>query len=166
MAVVINKEKAELEETLNNLMNEINQNQRKLKELDEQLLDNLANCDKDHILENKELVETLQKVKTESKRVATAIENSEVKQEQIKKERREYEEVAKLGSILYFVIIDLSNTNWMYNTSLKQFMELFLKSIDTSRVERKKNEEEDEEEIDTSQRVAQICDALLEIVYK
>jgi hypothetical protein len=45
-------------------------------------------------------------------------------------------------------------------------MELFLKSIDTSRVERKKNEEEDEEEIDTSQRVAQICDALLEIVYK
>jgi dynein heavy chain len=75
LAVVINKEKAELEETLNNLMNEINQNQRKLKELDEQLLDNLANCDNDHILENKDLVETLQKVKPESKRVATAIEN-------------------------------------------------------------------------------------------
>lgn len=100
LAVVINKEKAELEETLNNLMNEINQNQRKLKELDEQLLNNLANCDKDRILEDKELVETLSKVRNESKRVETAIQNSEVKQEQIKKERREYEECAKLGSIL------------------------------------------------------------------
>jgi len=89
LAVVINKEKAELEETLNNLMNEINQNQRKLKELDEQLLNNLANCDKDRILEDKELVDTLSKVRNESKRVETAIQNSEVKQEQIKKERRE-----------------------------------------------------------------------------
>lgn len=51
----------------------------------------------------------------------------------------------------------------MYNTSLKQFMELFLKAIDTSKVERRKGEEEEEEEIDTSQRVQQICDALLEI---
>jgi len=89
LAVVINKEKAELEETLNNLMNEINQNQRKLKELDEQLLDKLANCDKDKILEDKELVETLYKVRTESKRVEITIQNAEVKQEQIKKERRE-----------------------------------------------------------------------------
>lgn len=89
LAVVINKEKAELEETLNNLMNEINQNQRKLKELDEQLLDKLANCDKDNILSDKELVETLYKVKTESKRVEITIQNAEVKQDQIKKERRE-----------------------------------------------------------------------------
>jgi len=55
----------------------------------------------------------------------------------------------------------------MYNTSLKQFMELFLRSIETSKVERKKGgEEEEEEEIDTSQRVQQICDALLETSYK
>jgi len=100
LAVVINKEKAELEETLNNLMTEINTNQKKLKDLDEQLLNNLANCDKDRILEDKELVDTLSKVRNESKRVETAIQNSEVKQEQIKKERREYEEVARLGSIL------------------------------------------------------------------
>jgi dynein heavy chain len=100
LAVVINKEKAELEATLNSLQNEINQNQRRLKELDEQLLNNLANCDKDKILEDKELVDTLSKVRNESKRVEIAITNSLAKQEQIEKERREYEEVAKLGSIL------------------------------------------------------------------
>jgi len=54
----------------------------------------------------------------------------------------------------------------MYNTSLKQFMNLFLKSIEVSKVEKKKGEDEEEEEIDTSMRVIQICDTLLEIVYK
>lgn len=166
LAVVINKEKAELEETLNNLMNEINQNVRKLKELDEQLLNNLANCDKDRILEDKELVDTLSKVRNESKRVETAIANSEVKQVQIKNERREYLQVAKSGSILYFVIIDLANINWMYNTSLKQFMNLFLKSIELSKVEKKVDgEEDDEQEIETSVRVSAICEKLKEIVY-
>lgn len=43
-------------------------------------------------------------------------------------------------------------------------MNLFNKSIDSSKVERKTGEDEEEEEIDTSQRVIQICDALLEIV--
>jgi len=54
----------------------------------------------------------------------------------------------------------------MYNTSLKQFMNLFLRSIEVSKVEKKKGEDEEEEEIDTSMRVIQICDTLLEIVYK
>jgi len=64
------------------------------------------------------------------------------------------------------VIIDLFSINWMYNTSLKQFMQLFIKSIDTSKVERKTGDDEEAEEIDTSQRVIQICDALLKIVYE
>jgi len=45
-------------------------------------------------------------------------------------------------------------------------MNLFLRSIEVSKVEKKKGEEEEEEEIDTSMRVIQICDTLLEIVYK
>lgn len=89
LAVVINKEKAELEENLNQLMSFINANQRNLKALDEQLLNNLANCDKDKILEDKELVKTLSDVRNESKKVETNIHISEVKQEQIKKERQE-----------------------------------------------------------------------------
>lgn len=64
------------------------------------------------------------------------------------------------------MIIDLFSINWMYNTSLKQFMQLFIKSIDTSKVERKTGDDEEAEEIDTSQRVIQICDALLKIVYE
>lgn len=100
LGVVINQEKAELEETLNNLMTEINQNVARLKDLDEKLLDTLANCDKDRILEDKELVDMLSKVKSESKKVETTIKNAEENKIQINKQRKEYEEVARIGSVL------------------------------------------------------------------
>lgn len=54
------------------------------------------------------------------------------------------------------MIIDLGNTNHMYNVSLKQFMKLFLKSIEISKVVKERGEDEEEEEIDTSVRVQQI----------
>jgi dynein heavy chain len=74
--------------------------------------------------------------------------------------------VAVIGSVLYFVVIDLGNTNHMYNVSLKQFMKIFLKSIEISKVIKEKGEEEEEEEIDTSVRVQQIYDMLIEVTYK
>lgn len=64
------------------------------------------------------------------------------------------------------MIIDLGNTNHMYNVSLKQFMKLFLKSIEISKVVKERGEDEEEEEIDTSVRVQQIYDMLIEVVYK
>lgn len=68
--------------------------------------------------------------------------------------------------MLYFVVIDLGNTNHMYNVSLKQFMKLFLKSIEISKVIREKIDDDDDEEIDTSVRVQQIYEMLIEVVYK
>jgi len=156
LGVVINQEKAELEETLNQLMTDINTNVARLKDLDEKLLDTLANCDKDRILEDKELVDMLSKVKSESKKVESTIKSAEENKIQINKQRKEYEEVARIGSVLYFVVIDLGLTNHMYNVSLKQFMKLFLKAIEISKVVKEKTEDEEEEEVDTSVRVQQI----------
>jgi len=113
LGVVINEEKPELEELLNSLMVEINQNISRLKDLDEKLLDMLANCDKDRILEDKELVDMLSKVKSESKKVEHTIKSAEENKIQINKQRKEYEEVARIGSVLYFVVIDLGSTNHM-----------------------------------------------------
>jgi len=89
LGVVINQEKAELEETLNQLMTDINVNVARLKDLDEKLLDTLANCDKDRILEDKELVDMLSKVKSESKKVESTIKNAEENKIQINKQRKE-----------------------------------------------------------------------------
>jgi len=40
--------------------------------------------------------------------------------------------VAARGAVLYFCIVEMISVNWMYNTSLQQFITLFEWSIDNA----------------------------------
>jgi len=83
------------------------------------------------------------------------------RQKEINVERLEYKEVAEVGSVLYFCIVDMVTINWMYNSSLKQFMGLFVSSMTDSRQELGEGEQREQE---TSERVIEIIDALKRIV--
>merc|ERR1711990_470496 len=56
------------------------------------------------------------------------IESSEKKIE-ISEKREIFRPVAARGAVLYFCIVEMTLVNWMYNTSLTQFIELFEWSI-------------------------------------
>jgi len=128
---LLSKEKKALEESLNTLLTDVTQNKKNLQLLDKSLLEKLTES-QGNLLEDQELVEVLNTTKTESKNVQTKLIEAEVKTKEINEQREQFRPVAIRGSVLYFCIIELSLVNWMYNSSLGQFLQLFDYAIDNS----------------------------------
>lgn len=55
-----------------------------------------------------------------------------MKTSEINEKREQYRPVAIRGAALYFTMIEVALMNWMYNSSLEQFLNLFNDSIDNS----------------------------------
>jgi len=128
---LLSKEKKALEDSLNQLLTEVTQNKKNLQLLDKTLLEKLTES-KGNLLENQELVDVLNTTKTEAKSVQAKLIEAEVKTKEINEQREQFRPVAIRGSVLYFCIIEMSFVNWMYNSSLGQFLQLFDYSIDNS----------------------------------
>lgn len=77
-------------------------------------------------------MDVLNNTKTQAKDVAVKLIEAEVKSKDINEKREQYRPVAVRGSALYFTIIEVADVNWMYNSSLEQFLKLFIDSIDSA----------------------------------
>jgi dynein heavy chain len=131
LSQVISKEKAELNEESAKLTEEINRNDKKRKALEDRLLAHLANS-KGNLIDDVTLIETLQETKDASADIAEKLTVALETQKRISAACEEYRPVATRGSVLYFLIVEMSLVNPMYITSLPQFLGLFNGAIDTS----------------------------------
>ena len=151
---VIQKEQRSLEESLKNVLEEVTGNTKALLRLDQMLLERLSE-NTGNLLDDEELIGVLADTKSKSIEVKEKLLAAADMRRNINEKREQYRSVATRGSVLYFSIVDLSQVNCMYQSSLDQFQQLFDRSMDVA-----------EKASLASKRVNNIIDAMTYVVYR
>jgi len=128
LALVVNSEKPELEETKVKLMMSINQFKIILNDLENDLLYKLSNAP-DDILSDVSLIEGLEQTKATSVEIDQKLEIAKVKEIEINNARNEFRGVAAESSWIFFTICRFNKIQHLYQYSLSAFKNFFFKGI-------------------------------------
>lgn len=131
LATIVSEEEPELEKTKNELVQSFNSYKIQLKELEDQLLERLANAPAD-ILSDIPLIEGLEQTKQTAIEIGDAVEKATQTEIGINLAREVYRTVAVEASLFYFVLLQLCNVDHMYQYSLDSFTMFFLKALKTA----------------------------------
>ncbi|KAK3539191.1 hypothetical protein QTP86_029601 [Hemibagrus guttatus] len=124
LSVIVGFERKELEEQRERLIQETSENKRLLKDLEDSLLRELATST-GNMLDNVELVQTLEETKSKASEVFEKLKLAEHTSADIDTLRDGYRPAAKRGAILFFVLAEMALVNSMYQYSLASFLEVF-----------------------------------------
>ncbi|KAG3108336.1 Dynein heavy chain 6, axonemal [Phytophthora idaei] len=136
---VVQRERMEVEERKHTLLASIARDQKQLQDLEIRILYLLTDA-KGNILDDVELIRTLETSKQTSNVVAQRLSESEATKQEVLEIRDQYQGVAVRGAMLFFVIADLADIDPMYQFSLEYFNRLFIKSLNEAPVKRNLSE--------------------------
>ncbi|XP_030756931.1 dynein heavy chain 10, axonemal [Sitophilus oryzae] len=128
LSVVVRNERSDLEEQRETLIAETFVNKNLLQDLEDSLLRELSTTT-GNMLDNVELVTTLENTKSKATEVMEKLELAAQTSKDIDKLRDVYRPVAKRGAILFFVLSDMAGVNAMYQYSLASYLEVFAYSL-------------------------------------
>ncbi|CAB3256562.1 unnamed protein product [Arctia plantaginis] len=128
---VILIEKAEMEAERTQLIMDVTANRRKMQELEANLLHKLTTI-QGSLVEDVTLIQVLNVTKTTAMDVREKLDVAKETENKINSAREEYRPVATRGSVLYFLVCNMSLVCNMYQTSLAQFLERFDISMERS----------------------------------
>lgn len=124
LTMVVANEKPDLEEQKDKLVLDINNGEKMLSKVEEEILDMLKSS-QGNILDDETLIEQLDRAKNTSNEVRSKMEDSKITEVEIEKSRGAYRSVATRGSVLYFAVATMSSLSPMYHNSLGFFRNLF-----------------------------------------
>lgn len=130
--VVVAHERQDLEESYAALVTDMSENAQLIVSLEDTLLKELSSS-QGNILDNEELIQTLENTKTKAEEIKIKLEKAAFTKEEIGEARAVYKPVAKRGSILYFAESGLSAIMSMYEVSLDSFLGVFNTALDDAK---------------------------------
>ncbi|CAJ1086733.1 dynein heavy chain 2%2C axonemal-like [Xyrichtys novacula] len=132
LGIVVRKERTELEEQKDSLVISIASGKKSLQQLEDEIL-RLLNEATGSLLDDAQLVNTLQASKVTATEVSEQLENSEQTEKNIDSAREAYRPCAQRASILFFILNDMGHIDPMYQFSLDAYINLFNLSIEKSK---------------------------------
>nr|KAI8735296.1 dynein heavy chain 6; axonemal-like [Biomphalaria glabrata] len=131
LSVVVKQERPLLEKQRTQLLESIANDKQTLRDLEDKSLSMLHSTE-GHLLDDQDLVQTLQDSKTKSQEIYLRVAESEETEKNLNIARKRYLPVATRGSVIYFVIAELANIDVMYQYSLTWFQSMFSTCITES----------------------------------
>lgn len=131
LSVVVRTERPDIEEQRETLILETSENKNLVQQLEDSLLREIA-ADQGNMVDNIDLIETLDNIKSRANEVMTKLFLAEVTSADIDKLREGYRPAATRGAILFSVLADMATVNTMYQYSLISYVEVFIHSLKRS----------------------------------